>query len=65
MYTMATYTMATNCNASVFVQPVYFSVDGQYWRKGNPLADSVTEWLACWTQAQKGSGSNRSRDVVG
>jgi len=23
------------------------------------------EWLACWTQAQKGPGSNRSRDVVG
>jgi len=26
---------------------------------------SVAEWLACWTQAQKGRGSNRSRDVVG
>jgi len=26
---------------------------------------SVAEWLACWTQAQKGSGSNRSRDAVG
>jgi len=25
---------------------------------------SVAEWLA-WTQAQKGQGSNRSRDVVG
>ena len=23
------------------------------------------EWLACWTQAQKGLGSNRSRDAVG
>ena len=22
-------------------------------------------WLACWTQAQKGPGSNRSRDAVG
>jgi len=22
---------------------------------------SVAEWLACWTQAQKGLGSNRSR----
>ena len=22
---------------------------------------SVAEWLACWTQAQKGPGSNRSR----
>ena len=26
---------------------------------------SVAEWLACWTQAQKGQGSNRSRDTVG
>jgi len=26
---------------------------------------SVAEWLACWTQAQKGLGSNRSRDDVG
>jgi len=25
---------------------------------------SVTEWLACWTQAQKGRGSNRSRDAT-
>ena len=22
----------------------------------------IAEWLACWTQAQKGPGSNRSRD---
>ena len=27
--------------------------------------DSVAEWLACWTQAQKGPGSNRNRDAVG
>ena len=26
---------------------------------------SVAEWLACWTQAQKSSCSNRSRDAVG
>jgi len=25
---------------------------------------SVAEWLACWTQAQKGPGSNRRRDAV-
>ena len=24
----------------------------------------VAEWLACWTQAQKGRDSNRSRDDV-
>jgi len=26
---------------------------------------TVAEWLACWTQAQKGLGSNRSRNAVG
>ena len=26
---------------------------------------AVAEWLACWTQAQKGPGSNRSRDALG
>jgi len=25
---------------------------------------SVAEWLACWTQAQKGLCSNRSRNIV-
>ena len=25
---------------------------------------SVGEWLACWSQAQKGLGLNRSRDAV-
>jgi len=25
----------------------------------------LAEWLACWTQAQKGLDSNRSRDAVG
>jgi len=29
------------------------------------IVGSVAEWLACWTQAQKGPGSNRSRDAVG
>jgi len=26
---------------------------------------SVAEWIACWTQAQKGLGSNRSRNAAG
>ena len=46
-------------SASVRYFPVFFSysvkLDG----------GSVAEWLACWTQAQKGPGSNRSRDAVG
>jgi len=28
------------------------------------LNQLVAKWLACWTQAQKGPGSNRSRDAV-
>ena len=34
--------------------------------KKNVLYTRVAEWLACWTEAQKGPGcSNRSRDAVG
>jgi len=29
------------------------------------MGGSVAEWLACWTQMQKGLGSNLSRDAVG
>jgi len=29
------------------------------------MGSSVAEWLACWTQEQKGLGSSRSRDSVG
>jgi len=32
---------------------------------GTDGGGSSAEWLACWTQAQKGPGSNRSRDAVG
>jgi len=31
----------------------------------NLWSGSIAEWLACWTQAQKGPGSNRSRDTFG
>ena len=37
---------------------VYYCYYYYYW------GGSVAEWLACWTQAQKGLGSNRSRDAV-
>ena len=30
----------------------------------NDSGGSVAEWLARWTQAQKGPGSNRCRDAV-
>ena len=29
------------------------------------VGGSVAEWLACWTQAQKSPGSNRTHDAVG
>ena len=29
------------------------------------VGGSVAEWLACWTQAQYGLGSKRSRVAVG
>ena len=34
-----------------------------FW-KYSTSGGSVAEWFACWTQAQKGLGSNRSRDAV-
>jgi len=46
--------------------PGHFSISGAggfYLHRSK--GGSVAEWLACWTQAQKGPGSNRSRDVVG
>ena len=34
-------------------------------RRPNCTGGSVADWLACWTQAQKSPGSNRSCDAVG
>jgi len=45
-----------------------FGVSRGICKKSKPqtiLGGSVAEWLACWTQARKGMGSNRSRDAVG
>ena len=36
----------------------------QYYYVLSDMGASVAEWLACWTQARKGPGSNRSRDAV-
>jgi len=41
------------------------SLRARYPARGSIKGGSVAEWLACWTQAQKGPGSNRSRDAVG
>jgi len=34
-------------------------------RRRERRGGSLAEWLACWTQAQKGLGSNRICDAVG
>jgi len=44
---------------------VYSSMTQFYTNITILLGGSVSEWLACWTQARKGMGSNRSRDAVG
>jgi len=38
---------------------------GPNFSTGIGLGGSVAEWFACWIQAQKDPGSNRSRDAVG
>ena len=35
------------------------------WNSNNNITYALAQWLACWTQVQKGPGSNRSRDAVG
>jgi len=47
---------------STFTMPYRTIVLG--WLKYSKMGGSVAEWLAYWTQAQKGPGSNRSRDAV-
>jgi len=37
----------------------------QFTLRPKTMGGSVAEWLACWTQAQKGLGSNRNRDAIG
>ena len=46
-------------------RPCTASCAGSVNKRSLSLGGSVAEWLACWTQAQKGPDSNRSRDAVG
>jgi len=50
---------------AIFTGLYVFLVYSIYTESYSLRGDSVAEWLACWTQAQKGPGSNRSRDAVG
>ena len=43
----------------------YTGVPEINYQYGEVWGGSVAEWLASWTHAQKGPGSNRSRDTVG
>ena len=55
-------------NTLVFKQHVFMSPPPFVWAAAeyvfdlsiHHLGDTVAEWLACWTQAQKGLGSSRS-----
>jgi len=47
------------CN-TLSLSATYTSYIAQFIEQGG----SVVEWLACWTQAQKGLGSNRCRVTV-
>ena len=63
-FAVSVYLCATNSlivNIIVKHQRKSLLLHALYNREGG----SVAEWLACWTQAQKGLGSNRSRDAVG
>ena len=54
-----------NCG-SVFMQFSLFTNGLDFFNNALTFyGGSVAVWLACWTQAQWGLGSNRSRDAVG
>ena len=51
---------------NIFLYSLYFGIKSAFSLAAiESLGGSVAEWLACWIQAQKGPGSNRSRDAVG
>ena len=43
----------------------HWPITCDFYAKHTLFGGSEVEWLACWTQAQNGPGSNRSRDAVG
>ena len=56
----AVTTHSSECNALSWL---YVTAIGHTYAQS--WGDSVAEWLACWTQAQKGPGSNLSHDAAG
>ena len=59
--------VSQRCNEflSLFMSIEWSNVIQNLTKSTTLLGCSVAEWLACWTQAQKGPGSNRSRDADG
>jgi len=52
-------------NKRLFIFPPYLANASALFVRVFSQGGSVAEWLACWTQAQKGPGLNHSRDAVG
>ena len=53
------------CRVLVSLASLYRTLDLLTYTYMTLWGGSVAEWLACWTQGQKGLSSNRSRDAVG
>jgi len=51
-------------HSSVYFEPRRTRTGAASREQAKRVGDSVAEWLACWTQAQKDLGSDRSRDAV-
>ena len=53
------YLLPINTSYSLTYLLTYF-----LFKKKIVATGTVARWLVCWTQAQKGPGSNRSHDVI-
>ena len=58
---LLTYNFAVNYNMSVMMGKICICICIFYAYIGGLVA----RWLACWTQMQKGPGSNHSHNTVG
>jgi len=56
-------TSAANASSGVYTANERGWAQSCFSQFESSFKSSVAEWLACWTQAQKGPGSNHSRDA--